>query len=54
MADKLALLFIIVVGGCLSVGVIGLLMPLILFMVAFGLSIMAFAVLAWFFGRILS
>ena len=52
MADLLAWLLIVLVGGCLIVGLIGLLMPLILFCVGFGLAILALYVLAWLFGRL--
>ena len=54
MADKLAWLFIIIVGGCLLVGIVGLLMPLILFLLGFGLAILGFSALAWLVDRILS
>ncbi|HEU5119126.1 MAG TPA: hypothetical protein VFT74_21225 [Isosphaeraceae bacterium] len=50
MADLLAWLFL----GCVLVGLIGLLVPLILFTLGFGLATMAFAFLAWLVGRILS
>ena len=54
MADKLAWLFMVVVGGGLLVGLIGLLMPLILFALGFGLAILAFGLVAWLIGRILA
>lgn len=52
MADLLAWLLIILVGGCLLVGLIGLLMPVIVFLLGFGLAILALHVLAWLFGRL--
>ena len=52
MADKLAWLFLILIGGGLALGLIGLLMPLILFALGFGLAILAFYLLAWLLGRL--
>lgn len=52
VADLLAWLLIVLVGGCLIVGLIGLLMPLILFCVGFGLAILALYIVAWLFGRL--
>jgi hypothetical protein len=52
MADNIASLLAWFVLGCLVVGVIGLLMPVILFLIGFGLTILAFALLAWVLGRI--
>lgn len=52
VADLIAWLLIVLVGGCLIVGLIGLLMPLILFCVGFGLAILALYLLAWMFGRL--
>lgn len=46
MADKLAGLFMLVVGGSVIVGIIGLLMPIILFALGFGLAVLALYVLA--------
>src|SRR4051812_31032956 len=54
MANFLAWLFLIMVVGGLLVGLVGLLMPLILFAVGVGLAVLAFALLAWLVGRILS
>jgi hypothetical protein len=54
VADILVWLFMILVSGCLLIGVIGLLMPLILFAVGFGLAILALYILGWLIGCILS
>lgn len=53
MADKIASLLAWCILGCLLVGVVGLLMPLILFALGLGMAVLAFAVLAWVVGRIL-
>jgi hypothetical protein len=52
VADKLAWLFMVVVSGSVLVGIIGLLMPLILFAIGFCLAVLAFYLLAWLLGRI--
>lgn len=52
VANLLAWLLIILVGGCFLVGLIGLLMPLFVFLLGFGLAILALHVLAWLFGRL--
>ena len=52
MADLLAWLLIILVGTCLIVGLIGLLMPLILFCLGFGIAILVLYIVAWLFGRL--
>lgn len=53
MADRIASLLAWIVLGCLAVGVIGLLMPIILFLVAYGLAMLAAAFLARLLGRII-
>ncbi|WP_435018556.1 hypothetical protein TA3x_000533 [Tundrisphaera sp. TA3] len=52
MADKFASLFVILVGGSLLAGLIGMLMPLILFCLGFGLAVLGFYLLAILLGRI--
>ena len=46
MADNLAWVCMLVVGGCLVVGLIGLLMPIILLCVGFGLAVLVILLLA--------
>ena len=52
MADILAWLVILMVVGCLIVGLIGLLMPLILSCLGFGIAILVLYIVAWLFGRL--
>ena len=54
MADRIASLLAWFLLGSVLVGIVGLLMPLILFAAGFGLVVLAFAALAWLVGRILS
>jgi hypothetical protein len=54
MVDKLASLLAWLLLGCLAVGVLGLILPVILFALGFGFSVLAFYVLAWLLGRIMS
>jgi hypothetical protein len=46
VADKLAWLFLIMVGGGLLVALIGLLLPIILFCLGFGLAVLVILLLA--------
>ena len=52
MADRIASLLAWVLLGSVLVGIIGLLMPVLLFIVGFSLAILAFAILGWLLGRI--
>jgi hypothetical protein len=54
VADKVAWVVLMMILGGLVVGLVGLLMPLILFATGFGLAILAFSVLGWLIGRILA
>ena len=47
MADQLAWLVVVMILGGLVVGIVGLLMPLILFAAGFCLAILAFSLMAW-------
>ena len=52
MADLIAWSLIILVGGCLVIGLIGLLMPVIVFLLGFGLAVLVLYIVAWLLGRL--
>ena len=54
MTDRIASLLAWFLLGSVLVGIIGLLMPLILFLIGVGISVFACYLLAWLLGRFLS